>query len=175
MDIRTIKSPQERNGGNAIKQLFNDFRLGLCISRRGKGREWHVQRPPQLADTQIVWPEIMAPLADTMRLIDRNHIYANAAQHLRHATRRQPLWRHIQELKAPLFQRLPNGVSFFLGIARGQRASLNPSFTQPSHLIAHQSNEWRNNDCHTVAHQGRQLEAQRLPATSRHNGKRVLP
>ena len=129
VDIRTVKSAQERNGGNAIKQLFNDFRLSFCISRRGKGRKWHAQRPPQLANPQIIWAKIVAPLANAMRFIDRNHAHANATQHLRYAARGQPLWRHIQELETPLFQRLPDGIGFFLSIARGQRASLNPSFT----------------------------------------------
>ena len=67
--------------GCAIKQLLDDFDLCLSIRSRGERRQWYVQSATQFTNSQIIRAEIMAPLADAMRLIHGDQIYAYTAQH----------------------------------------------------------------------------------------------
>ncbi len=141
MDVGPIKTSKESSRCDAIKQLFSDLLPGFRVCSRRKRRQWHVQGPLQLSDAQIVGAEIVAPLADAMCLVDRDHGHIYAAQHAHRRPRCQTFWRHIKQLQLSRLKRLPNGVGFCVCIAGRQGACANACFLQSAHLIAHQRNQ----------------------------------
>jgi hypothetical protein len=63
----------------------------------------------------------------------------------------------------------------FLGIARGERASLHPRLAQGADLVAHERDEGRQDDGDALAAERGQLEAQRLAAARGHDRQNVAP
>ncbi len=47
----------------------------------------------------IFWPEVMPPLADAMRLVDRKEADVRILQHRLEAGRVEPLWRHVEQFQ----------------------------------------------------------------------------
>ena len=174
VDIGPVKPVQESLRRLPVKQPRHDLFAGLAIRRRGKGRQRHVKRAAQLADAQVIGAEIMAPLADAMRLVHGDQRHADAPQHAQRRPRSQPFGRDIQQLEPPGLQRIPHFGGLFLGIARGQRPGLYPGLAQRAHLVAHQRDQRRNHQRHPVAHQRGQLETQRLAATRGHDRQHVV-
>ncbi|EKD60521.1 MAG: hypothetical protein ACD_54C00695G0005 [uncultured bacterium] len=117
MNIRAIKAPQEGFRWLAIKQARDDFGAGFFVGSRRKGCQRHVQGPPQLANAQVIGAKIMAPLADAMRFIHRDHRAVDPAQHRRCGRSAQPFRRHVKQLQPPLVQCFEDGFCFFIGIA----------------------------------------------------------
>jgi len=70
VDIGAIKAAQKGRGCLAVEQAGDDFGAGFFICCGGKSGQGHAQAAPQRADAQIIWPEIMAPLADAMSFIN---------------------------------------------------------------------------------------------------------
>jgi hypothetical protein len=175
VDIGPVKAAQEDGGRHTAKQPRDDLGAGFLIRRGGKGGERHVQRAAQLADAQVIRAEIMAPLADAMRLIDRDHRAIDPPQHRHRGCRGKPLGRHVEQLQHPGIQLGKDLLGLFLGIARGQCPGFDPSLAQGAHLIAHQRNQRRDHHRHPVTTQRRQLETQRFPAPGRHDCQGVLP
>jgi hypothetical protein len=66
--------------GLAIEQARDDFAAGFLVRGGGKGGQRHVQRAAQLTDAQVVGAEVVAPLADAMRLVHRNQGDADPPQ-----------------------------------------------------------------------------------------------
>ena len=174
MDIGPVEAAQEGAWRLRVEQLLNDFFLGFLIGRRGKGRQGHAQRLAQLADAQVIGAEIMAPLADAMRLIHRDQADADTPQHPHRRPRSKPFRRHVQKLQPPRLDRLPDGFGLFLGIARGERTGGDASLLQGTHLITHQGDQRRDHHRDPLPHQGRQLKAQGFAATRRHDGQNVF-
>ena len=116
----------------------------------------------------------MAPLANAMRLIDRDEAHTRPLEHPFRAARGQPLRRHVKQLEASLLQPAPDGVGLLFRVARGQRPRRNPRLTQGAHLVAHQRNQRRDHHRDALSAQRGQLEAQRFPAPRRHDRQHVF-
>ena len=175
VDVGPVKAAQKGRGLFAVEQAGDNLGPGFLIRRGGKGGQRHAKCAAQVADPQVIGAEIMAPLADAMRLIHRDQIDIDPAQQGHGARRRQPLRRDVQQFQPPIVQRLKDILGFLIGIARGQRPRLDPHRLQRAHLIAHQGNQRRDDDGHPVTTQGRQLKTQRFPAARRHDGQCVAP
>ena len=175
MDVRPIKPTQEGGGFHTPEKPGHDFGAGFFIRRGRKGRKRHAEALLQFANTKVIRAEVMAPLADAMRLIHGDQPGADPPQQAHRPGRGEPFGRHVEQLEPPLIQRLKHGLGFFVGIARGQRPGLDPGFTQAADLIAHQRNQRRDDHRHPVAAKSRQLKAKGFPATRRHDGQGVAP
>ena len=115
----------------------------------------------------------MAPLADAMRLIHRDHRHVHPAQHVLCPGRGQPFRRKIKQLQRVVGDGGPDRFGLFFGVARGQRAGFDPGGPQGAHLISHQRDQWRDHHRHTGPHQRRQLKAQGFPTPRRHDRQHV--
>ena len=173
--VGPVEPAQKGGRGRAIEQARHDLGPGFFVRRGSKGGKRHVQRAAQLADAQVIGAEVMAPLADAMRLVHGNQPGADAAQHLHRCGRGQPFGRHVQKLDAAVVQALKHGLGLFFGIARGQRPCHDARRPQGPHLIAHQGYQRRDDHRHPVAAQRRKLKAQRLAPPRRHDRQNVPP
>ena len=99
MNVRPIKTAQEYLDIPTSKELRNNLISRLCIGGGRQSNQRHIKRRTQLPNPQIVRAEIMAPLADTMRLINGNQTNIRAMQHLADIAGGQALRRHVQQLE----------------------------------------------------------------------------
>ena len=174
VDVRPVEAAQEGGGRLPVKQPRDNLGLRLGVRRGGKCGQRHGQRATQLADAQVIGAEVVAPLADAMRLVHRDQPGVDAAQQRECAGARKPLRRHVEQFHPPFVQRLKHLFGFFVGVARGQRPGLDSRRAQGPHLIPHQRDQRRDDDRHPLAAERGQLKAQRLAAAGRHDGQRVL-
>jgi hypothetical protein len=83
-----------------------------------------------VADAQVIGAEIMAPLADAMRLVHGDQADPGA-QHALRARGGQPLGRDVEQLQPPSSSASPDGIGFLGRVAGGQRAGLHARLAQP--------------------------------------------
>ena len=116
----------------------------------------------------------MAPLADAMRLVDGDQADTDAAQHLHGTAGGQPFRGEVEQLQRAGFERLPDRLGLFGGVARGQRAGRDAGLAQSAHLVAHQRDQRRDHHGHARAEQRRKLETERFAAAGGHDRQHVL-
>ncbi len=122
----------------------------------------------QSGELQIFGPEIVAPLADAMGLVDGEQRYFAAFDLGQETVGHQPLGGDIddRQLAGP---HLPLDLHLvgigYRGIETGR---LDAQLGQRLHLVAHQGDQRRNDNRDTVSTQCRDLIAQRLTAAGRH-------
>ena len=173
--IGPVKAAQKGDGGRAVEQTGCDLGPRFGIGRGGKGRQRHAQRLPQSADAQVIGAKVVAPLADTMRLVHGNQAHPDAPQHGHRGGGCKPFGGQIKQLQSAFIKGCEDLFRLLLGIARCQRPRFNPSSLKRAHLIAHQGNQWRDHHCHPITAQRRQLKTQRFAAARGHDGQGVLP
>ena len=116
------------------------------------------------------WPHCDTQCASSIAMIETGHF---AQQRLR-LLLEQPLRREIEQLEAAVPQ-IGDDVAL-LGAAqrRVQERGRHARFAQRAHLILHQRDQRRHDDADAVAHERRDLIAQRLAAARRHQHERVV-
>ncbi len=167
-NIRPVEARQEALGVLQM-QAFDDFFAGTFVGRGGQRNARHVGKQfRQLAQLQIFAPEIVAPLRDAVRLINREQGNFQALQERQHARLHQPLRGEVEHFDFTAFD--PSGqVALLLGAEGGvQGSSGHAEFLKGCHLVVHQSDQRRYHHRQPVAQQRRHLEAQRLAAAGRH-------
>ena len=173
MYIRTIETGDELACG-AKTQTLDDFAPGRCVCRSGQSdardlRETFVQN----RQLPIFRTEIVSPLRDAMRLVDREQRYRHATELLQAALGQQALRRHIQQLQGAIGETtfdiaLGGGVETGIQICR-----FDAVLVQRIDLILHQCDQRRDHNRGAFAQQRRNLVAQRFAAAGRHQHQRV--
>ena len=143
------------------KQLLDDVTPGRRVRRRGEGQG--LQAPADLAretaQRQILGPEIVAPLRDAVRLVDRHHRHAGVCQHFDRVGSRQPFRRYVEQPQfAPPQQ--PHDTRVLGGLVAGVQAAGRDARRQRLHLVAHQGNQRRDHEGQARTHKGGKLEAE---------------
>ena len=128
-------------------------------------------------DAAVLRTEVVAPLRDTVRLVDGIERHFHRAQELHVVLFRQALRRHIEQLGAPAADVGLHLVDGRLGERRVEevgRALVLAQVRDEVHLVLHQRDEGRDDDGHAVHQQRRQLIAQRLASAGGHQHKGVV-
>ena len=145
---------------------------------RGGGRERRGRDAQLGSDTReapVVGPEIVAPLADAVGLVDHETRGREAAKHLAEGCAPEPLGRDVEQLEASGGQLLfhPRALGWE---ERGmERRRGNALRAQPVDLVFHQCDERRDHDGGSIQQQRGELEAEGLPGPRRHHGHEVAP
>ena len=175
-EVRAIERPDEHQR-RLQPQLRDDIAPHAFGGGRREGVERHagkiLAQPSELA---ILRAEIMAPLADAVRFVDRDE---RQVRLLQHPPQRQapladdPLGRHVQQPAPPL----AHAREHLVALVRQQRAvqerRRDPVDAQAVDLILHQRDERRHDEAEPVGRDRRRLEAQRLAATGREHDDAV--
>jgi hypothetical protein len=141
-------------------------------------RERHGLQPAEFVlqggQHQIFGTEIVAPLRDAVRLIDRQQTDLGTLEKRDRVRLGEPLRRHIDEAQRASRDLLQD-AAVFVEVIRGVEArGGNAVAPQLRHLVAHQRDERRYDNREPIAHQRRQLVAQRLAAARGHHGEHVV-
>ena len=144
--------------------------------RREGGDDGSVrQRGQERRDFQIAWAEILPPLGDAVRLVDREKRHRHPCSQGKEALRLQPLRRDVQKL-------ILSGGRFCIGASQlleRQRAVEKrrryPCLRQRCYLVFHQGNERRDHNRQPRQQQRRKLIADRLSPAGRHHAQHIAP
>ena len=122
-----------------------------------------------LAQHAVIRPKIMAPLRNTVRLINSNQRKRALRQHLRKSGNPQPLRSNKKELKIAIEivrTRLPRSSAVHAGM---NPRHLEPKRNELRSLVFHQRNQRRNHQRGTAASKRGKLIAQALARARRHH------
>ena len=131
------------------------------------------RRAAQLADPEIVGAEVVAPLADAMRLVDGEERRPDALHQRGGAGRGEALGGHVEELQAAGVEGGEDLLHLGALGLRGEGAGGDAGGAQRADLVAHQRDERRDDEGDAGAGQRRELVAERLAAAGRHDGEDV--
>ena len=159
-------------------QILLDVGAHLVGGRGGerdnRGLAYFVHDRP---DAPVLRTEVVSPLRDTVCLVDGIERNLARLQELHVVLLRQRLRCHVQQFRQPRADVVLHLVDGRLIERRVQvvgHALMLAEVRQEVHLVFHEGDEGRDDDGHPIHEQRRQLVAQRLAATRRHQYEGVL-
>jgi hypothetical protein len=114
------------------------------------------------AERQVLGTEIVAPLRDAVRLVDRQQADVAAGEQRDHVRPGQPFGRDVGEAELAALDLVEQKLVLLVVVHRVEAGGRDPVAAQLRHLVAHQRNQRRHHDGEPWPHQCRQLVAQRL-------------
>ena len=142
--------------------------VAVSASSGASGKEF-----PHSRYLEIARPEIIAPLRDTVGLVDNNQADVGLTQTVEKRPGFQLLGRHIDELH--LSEHHPVDGKTLLGARHSvvEIEGAHPCGPEIVDLILHQRNQRSHNEGDTVESESRHLKRYRLSATGRHQSEGV--
>ena len=155
-------------------QLLHDVVANARRRRRRERLERHVgEHLAQLGETSVLGAEVVPPLADAVRFVDRDGADLELRQLHEEAFEEQALRGHQQQAQRVAFE-VALEVALLLrrqvAVRGGGRVAQEP---QAVELVLHQRDQRRHDDGQPVGDQRRQLVAQRLAAAGRQDHERI--
>ena len=157
----------------------------LCnVLRSGGGQRYHRNflgerrtgnLVPDLVYHQVLRPEVVSPLRDTMRLIHHQIVDVHLGRTGQKQVGTQTLRRHIQELVIAVYSIIQRSVNLTITHPRTYQKRRNPPLAKVLHLILHQGNQRRHHNAYPLLHQSGHLEAHTLPSPRRHQRQHIPP
>ena len=145
------------------------------VGGRGQGDERHARKTlAEPGHLEIVRPEVVAPLAHAMRLVDGQQAHLEPAQEALERLGVQRFGRDVEELQPPARGLGADGLFLLLGQRRVVEGRRDPELLERIDLVLHQRDERRYDECHALEAQRRHLVAKRLAATGRHEDQAGL-
>ncbi len=175
-DVGAVKAA-DKGAGVLQLQAFQDVVAGQRVGRGGQRHARHARKAlVQHRQRPVFGTEVVAPLADAVRLVNRKQAQLVALkqriQQRQEARIRHPLGSRVQQRDVAAQQALLDLVSLLTAERGVQKGGVHPSLVQRAHLVVHQRDQRRDDDGH--AHPGplagyrRDLVAQRLAAARGH-------
>src|SRR3954447_21833100 len=174
VDIRTVEAADDDcrvAHGEPLEDLCPD--RGSCRRRQREGRRM-AELLDDRAEPKIVRAEVMAPLADAVRLVDDKKLRLRIEQAISRLLVRELLGGEEQELDLvfdDLLEQLLAGALPERGIERGSLAQV--GLLDRFHLVTLKREERRDNDGGATPDRGRKLVDGRLPGAGGQHRQRV--
>ena len=157
--IRSARRMSSRVRGSAVAVSAMRGTPGNCSARHAR--------------LAVFRAELVAPLRDAMRLVDREQRELQARQPLQRAVRQQPLRRDVEQIELLLDQVARDAARLGRIEFRMQRAGGDAELAQRRDLIVHQRDQRRDHHRGAGPAQRRHLVADALAAAGRHQHQRV--
>jgi hypothetical protein len=122
---------------------------------------------------QVLGPEVVAPLRDAVRLVDREERDAPAFQQGGRGRHPQPLRRQVEQVQLAGQVHLLDRAALVGILGRVEEPGADAQRAQRVDLVLHEGDQRRDDDPDTGPHERRDLVAQRLAAAGRHEHQRV--
>ena len=171
---REVRSVETGDDGVALLDPETSADIGDDRGGRSRREREHALSP-ELAcarrELQIVGTEVMAPLRDAVRLVDRKKRDLRLTELREEALVVEALGRDIQQLQASVAQAAGNGPHLIRGEARVEPRRLDALAREQVDLILHQRDQRRHDDRHAFEQQRGQLVAEALPRPGREDGE----
>ena len=162
----------------ALFQLQALDDVGACqrICGGGERHAGHARKAfGDLGELAIFRAEVVAPLADAMRLVDGEEGDGRVAQHLLEAGRHQAFGGDVEQLQLAGIE-LVADVALFVSGQRGiEGGRLDALLAQGLDLVAHQGDQGRDNDGDAGTAEGRHLVAERLACAGGEQDDSIAP
>ncbi len=172
-DVGTIEAGDETRR-TIQAQSGRDLVAGEVVGGGGQRDPRHVGKLlGQRRQSDIFRPEVMAPLRDAVRLVDREQGELRPFQQRQTARRQQPFRGDVEQVEVACDEALFDRLRFVPRERRVQHRGLDAGFEQPGDLVAHQRDQRRDDDAAARAQQRRQLVAKRLAAAGRHQHQAI--
>lgn len=173
LDVRPVEA-----GDEVPRVLQLQPRRDLPVGGLGGGRGQRDARDVgpalvQLGQREIVRPEVVPPLRDAVRLVDREQRDLAPVQQAQRRLDPQPLRRQIEQIQLTGQELGLHQPPLVHVLRRVQESGPHPERPQRVHLVLHQRDQRRHDDPDPVPYEGRDLVAQRLAAAGRHEYQRV--
>ncbi len=174
--VRTIEGSDDLDR-IAQAQLRGD--VAADPGRRGGRVRVHTrsgQQFPQPRELPVFRPEVVAPLADAVRLVHGNEAHAAPGDEREEAVAAfpdQPLGRDIEETVSSFAQPLYHRAFFRRRQRAVEESGGHPVAHERIDLILHQRDERRHHQGEAGTHEGWRLEAERLTASRGQHHQRV--
>jgi hypothetical protein len=148
------------------------------MSDATRGGERHRgRRAEPLADVgqpQVVGAEVVAPLREAMRLVDRQPGHADLGDGVEEPGAREPLRRDVDQPGLAVADAAERGGDRVLRHRRGEHLdAVDAAVSKRAVLILHEGDERRDDQRHTRRDERGQLVAERLSRSGRHDGEHV--
>ena len=172
-DVRPVEAVHELPGAVQLEP-GRDLGPGGLRGRRGQRDPRHV-RPAfvQHGQLEVVRPEVVSPLGHAVRLVDGEQRDLGPVQQAYRGLGLQPLRGQVQQVQLAGQQRVLGGPALGRVLGRVQEAGPHAQRGQRVHLVLHQRDQRRDDHAGALPDQRRDLIAQRLAATGRHQHERV--
>ena len=168
-------------GRVAEAQAGADVVAGLRVGGGGAGDDGHAgEQPAQPAQLHVLGAEVVAPLADAVRLVDGEAgrgrcrgVIVDLEQARKERLGHQRLGRDVEQVEFAAVQRARARAAPRRPRARSCRRRRDAGRPQRVDLVLHQRDERRDDDAGAGAHERRQLVAERLAAAGGHEHEGV--
>jgi hypothetical protein len=127
----------------------------------------------QQGELPVFGPEVVAPLADAVGLVDRKPLHAHLREQVEQAGVHEPLRSREEQPQFPRGEPVADLQAFVLrqaGVDRGGRVA---DRLERIDLVFHQGDQRRDDHVGRFAHQRRQLIAEAFSPAGRHDDERI--
>ncbi len=164
----------------AQAELLDDVVLDHRRGGGGQGDDRRrLSRPAQLrqalAEQPVVGAEVVAPLRDAVRLVDRDQAGRPSRQQLREPGHAQALRRDEEVVELAVDVQAAHPARLLAAATGVDALRLQAKRAEPGDLVLHEGDERAHDQAGPAARQHRQLVAQRLARPGRHDQQQVLP
>ncbi len=171
-----VRPVEARADGDRVVQseaaldLLGDFLGCRCCAG-------HHRRPTEpldrLREPQVVGAEVVAPLGQAVRLVDREEIDATRLQGVPEARGAKALRGAVDDSGLAVADRIHRLAGPFLRQAGGEHHRRVPGADEPLPLVGHQRDQRADDDRQIAAGDARELVAEALASAGRHHDERV--
>ena len=173
-DVRPVEAgdeaaaPLRESAASTISSRVGSSAVAVSAIRGTSGKRSAQHRQPH-----VFGAEIVAPLRDAMRLVDREQRDPALAEQVQAARHQQPFRRDVEQVELACEQPPFDRGGFCEGQRGIQRRGLDAGLAQACDLVVHQRDQRRDDDAAALAQQRRQLVAQRFAAAGRHQHEAI--
>ena len=174
--VKQIRAIERSDQHRRVREpeLLDDVAAHALGRGRGVGVNARARKTRlQLREPAIFGPEIMSPLADAVRLVDREAGNLQARRELEKSRRQQPLRRDEYKMMPAAGELALDVTNFHLIHAAMNRRRRIAGQPQRIDLVLHQRDKRRDHDVGAPSDRRRHLVAERLAAPGRHHDQRV--
>ncbi len=165
---RRTPRPQSMRSACRMSARVRGSAVAVSATRGTPGK-----RSRQAGQLAVFRAELVAPLRDAMRLVDREQRELQARQPLHRAVAQQPFGRDVEQVEL-LLDQVARDAARFGGIELGmQRAGRHAELAQRRDLVVHQRDQRRDDHRGAGPAQRGHLVADALAAAGRHQHQRV--
>ncbi|CCY15789.1 putative uncharacterized protein [Prevotella sp. CAG:755] len=174
IQIGTVERGDEHSG-LAERELGEDVATGDLVGRGSERHDRHVRElTPQDAELCIFRTEVVAPLADTVSLVDGEEAHADIMEKIR-KLRKQCLGGQVEELDLTLHTLLAQEALLASRKAAVERDGRNAVGPERLDLVLHERDKRGDNNRRPLHFKRRNLVAEALAASCGHQDKAVAP
>ncbi len=168
LDVRPVEAGDEVPG-LVEAEPGGDLGVRGRGGRRGQRDPRHL-RPPLVQHRQgeVVRPEVVAPLGDAVRLVDREERHLALVEEALRALGAQPLGGQVQQVQLAGEEELLDGAPLVEALGGVEEPGPHPERGERVYLVLHQRDQRRDHHAGAASDQRRDLVAERLAAAGRH-------